>query len=46
MWCAFGHPCGIDFKADEFLRSHPEYSYLEPELKDLIAHPWTLISFK
>jgi len=46
MWCAFGHPCGIDFKAADFLRSHQEYSYLEPELRDLVAHPWTLINIK
>jgi len=44
MWCAFGHPCGTDFIADKFLEARTEFSYLKPQLKDLIAHPWTLIT--
>lgn len=44
MWCAFGHPCGISFKAEEFLLARPEFDFLKPQLKDLIAFPWTLIT--
>ncbi len=36
-----GHPCGEDFFAAPFLAAHPEYGYLKPILKDMIAGPWT-----
>jgi hypothetical protein len=37
-----GHPCGADFLAAPFLKAHPEYSWQEPELRDMIAGPWTI----
>lgn len=36
-----GHPCGEDFHAAPFLAMHPEFGYLKPILKDMIAGPWT-----
>ncbi len=36
-----GHPCGEDFHAVAFLAAHPEYSYLQPILKDMPSGPWT-----
>lgn len=36
-----GHPCGTDFEAAPFLKAHPEYSWMAPELKDMKAGPWT-----
>jgi hypothetical protein len=39
-----GHPCGVAFKAKEFLKAHPEYDWQESELRDLKANAWTLVS--
>ncbi len=36
-----GHPCGGDFKRASFLAQHPEFSYMEPILRDMEAGPWT-----
>ena len=36
-----GHCCGMDFKAAEHVRQHPEFSWQEPELRDMDAYPWT-----
>jgi len=36
-----GHPCGGDFLAKPFLAAHPEYSWQEPYLRDMLGHPWT-----
>ncbi len=38
---AMGHPCGMNFKAAEHLKAHPEYAWLKDYLRDLNAHPWT-----
>lgn len=35
-----GHPCGEDFLAKPFLKTHPEYEYLRPVLRDMKAGPW------
>jgi hypothetical protein len=37
-----GHPCGQDFDAAPFLKKHPEYSWMAPELQDMKAGPWTM----
>ncbi|HEV2350012.1 MAG TPA: C45 family peptidase [Terriglobia bacterium] len=37
-----GHPCGADFLAAPFLKSHPEYSWMAPKLLDMKAGPWTM----
>lgn len=36
-----GHPCGENFYARPFLVAHPEYDWMKPILKDMIAGPWT-----
>ncbi|MGB9236754.1 MAG: C45 family peptidase [Terriglobales bacterium] len=38
---AAGHACGKDFKAEEHLREHPEFSWEQGLLRDMDAHPWT-----
>ncbi len=39
-----GHPCGVEFHAKEFLAAHPEYNWQAPELRDLKANPWIVVS--
>ena len=39
---AMGHSCGIDFKATEHLKSHPQFAWQKDLLRDLDAHPWTV----
>jgi hypothetical protein len=41
FWGATGHRCGGDFSASEFLKSHPEYSWMKGLLRDMPAGPWT-----
>lgn len=38
---AMGHPCGIHFKAAEFLRQHPTYRWQKGLLRDLNSGAWT-----
>ncbi len=38
---AVGHPCGIHFKAAEFLRRHPAYKWQRGLLRDLNSGAWT-----
>jgi hypothetical protein len=46
MWAHMGHPCGQDFRAEEFLAKHPEFSWQKPFLHDLKAFPWTQFEAK
>lgn len=41
---AAGHACGKDFVARTHLAAHPELSWQKPELRDMKAYPWTIIS--
>jgi hypothetical protein len=36
-----GHADGIDFKAAEHLRKHPQFAWEMTVLRDLDSHPWT-----
>jgi ActR/RegA family two-component response regulator len=36
-----GHACGINFKAAEHLRKHPEFSWQKELLRDMESYPWT-----
>lgn len=36
-----GHPCGENFYAKPFLAAHPQYDWQAPELRDMMAGPWT-----
>ncbi|MBI4893005.1 MAG: peptidase C45, partial [Acidobacteria bacterium] len=38
---ALGHSCGIGFKAEPFLRAHPEFNWMKPLLRDMPSQPWT-----
>jgi Phospholipase B len=40
MMARRGHPCGADFLAAPFLKAHPQFSWMKPELKDMKAGPW------
>jgi hypothetical protein len=39
----FGSSCGSAFVVDDFIREHPQYSYLAPYLIDRPSRPWTLL---
>jgi len=41
---AAGHACGMDFKAAEHLRAHPEFSWQQPLQRDMNSYPWTIFS--
>jgi len=41
---AAGHACGKNFKAQEHLREHPEFSWEQGLLRDMDAFPWTSFS--
>ena len=38
----YGHPCGKDFLADQFLKAHPEFNWQAGVLRDMKAGPWSL----
>ena len=38
---AMGHADGIDFKAAEHLKEHPEFAWQKNALRDLDSRPWT-----
>jgi hypothetical protein len=42
FYARIGHPCGDDFKAEPFLKAHPEFNWQAPALHDMIAGPWTV----
>jgi hypothetical protein len=44
FWAAMGHPVGPPFRADEYLKKHPENAWMSGLLKDLDAHPWSKFS--
>jgi hypothetical protein len=44
LWAAMGHPCAPDFKAEEFLKQHPEYGWMRGLLRDMKTQPWALFS--
>ena len=41
---AAGHACGIDFKAAEHVRVHPEFSWQKTLQRDMNSHDWTTFS--
>jgi len=41
---AAGHACGKSFKAQEYLREHPEFNWEQGLLRDMNAFPWTTFS--
>ena len=43
-WAYWGHPCDTPFYAAPYLATHPEYSWQEPYLGDLVPGQWDLFS--
>lgn len=43
---AAGHACGIDFRAAEHLKAHPEFSWQKDLLRDLPSRPWTRVGIE
>jgi len=41
---AAGHACGMDFKAADHLRAHPEFSWQKDLQRDMNAYAWTTFS--
>ena len=41
---AMGHACGLNFKASEHLKKHPEFRWEQSVLRDLNAGGWTTFS--
>ena len=41
-----GHACGMNFKAGEQIKDHPEFSWEQGVLRDMDAFPWTTFSTK
>jgi hypothetical protein len=46
LQAAFGHACGIGFKAAEHLKQHPEFAWQRDILRDLPSRPWAPFSAK
>ncbi|HEV3223576.1 MAG TPA: C45 family peptidase [Puia sp.] len=46
FWAHMGHPCGEDFIGDKFYKLHPEYSWQNKYLKNMLAYDWTLFEGK
>ena len=43
FWAAAGHACGLDFKAAEYLKAHPEFAWQKDYLRDMPSRPWTKV---
>ena len=41
---AAGHACGMDFKAADHVRAHPEFAWQKALQRDMNAHAWTTFS--
>ncbi len=41
LWARWGSSCGMPFYAEDFLKTHPQFQYLSPYLKDRPSQPWT-----
>ncbi len=42
-WGRWGHPCGMDFHARDFLASNPRFAWAKDWLLDLPRRPWVLL---
>lgn len=41
---AAGHACGMDFKAADHVRAHPEFAWQKALQRDMNSHAWTTFS--
>ena len=44
LTAALGHSCGINFKAAEHLKMHPEFAWQKDYLHDMPSRAWTTFS--
>src|SRR5215510_12398518 len=44
LWASAGHPCGINFKLEAFLKSHPEYAWQREIAGDMPSGAWAMFS--
>jgi phospholipase B-like protein len=44
LTAALGHSCGLNFKAAEHLRKHPEFAWQKEYLRDMPSRQWTTFS--
>lgn len=44
FWAHMGNPSGKNFLAGPFLLAHPQFKWMSPYLRDMMAYPWTLFS--
>jgi hypothetical protein len=44
FWAAMGHQCAPDFKADAYLKLHPEFGWARGLLRDMPTGPWALFA--
>src|SRR5579872_2306421 len=44
LTAAAGHACGMNFKAADHLKAHPEFKWQESLQRDMDAYPWTTFS--
>jgi hypothetical protein len=40
---SMGHPCGVEFKAADFLKAHKEYAWQKSRLEDIKVNPWIVV---
>lgn len=40
---SMGHPCGVAFKAADFLKAHKEYGWQSGTLQDVNVNPWVVV---
>jgi len=43
FWAAAGHACGLDFKAADLLKAHPEFAWQKEFLRDMPSRAWTKV---
>lgn len=43
---SMGHACAPDFVAEDFLKAHPEYSWMRGLLRDMKTEAWTTVAAK
>jgi hypothetical protein len=44
FWARFGNSSGMPFDAEEYLKEHTQWDYLEGYLLDRPTQPWTLFT--
>ena len=44
FWACMGHACGEPFRAEPFLKAHPDFVWQKPFLRDMPGGKWTRFS--